>query len=133
MLNLLPGRFTHTKGLLVWSAHNYYDIKYNSPVGGVYANTRAAHIRSLLYSKNWSALSGNTALALTEGGLNVYGGQQTTAEQRDKCRRNFQMMVAMPDVNLWTNHEMRDGGTFWTGFYDTAGYQRAWGGVWPTL
>lgn len=43
------------------------------------------------------------------------------------------MMEVMPDVNLWTNHEMGDGGASWSGFNDTNYYPRAWGDVWPAL
>jgi len=126
--------------VVVWSHHNYFDVKYRSQPGESYTVSHAWDIRAQLYAKAWKGASADRYIYISEGTYDIYaeivaGRPEAEAanEQRYWSERNFQNMKAMPDVVMFSTHTIRDGGTFWSGLYTVGGQRRDWGAVFPGL
>lgn len=148
VLAALQNAFTPQQTVL-WSQHNYYDVKYSSTFAdeGNYAQTRAWASRNQLYYKNWKG-GGDRFVYLSEGVYDIYAeafrpinpplpaARLTEAKAENQQNvfgaRNFRNMKLMPDLQMFSNHEVRDGGTFFS-FYTPAGRLRPWGNTFPTL
>lgn len=108
-----------------WSAHNYKDVKYDA----VAETSRAKQTVDLLYAKNWRG-GGDRSLWLTEGGLNMgssWADDATRQRQAEKITANYDEMLKVPDVVLWTQHVINDvtGNSFKSGLRDDFVYSPA--------
>lgn len=103
---------------VAWSQHNYRDIrdgKYDPSTGTTLNHYRAYNTVSLLKSQNWRG-GGDRNLWLTEGGYQLQ--DNTAAEkqkQSDRIQDVFGAMTGIPEVQLFSQHLIFDGGSFRSG------------------
>ena len=102
-----------------FSAHNYRDVKYDA----LAATSRARQVVDLLYAKNWLGAGGSRSLWLTEGGFNMGSSWQdssTRRRQAEKIVANYNEMLKVAGVVLWTQHVINDvtGNSFRSGLRD---------------